>query len=256
VSADLSLLTGTRVVLTGCAANIGRATAHLFARHGARLYLVDIDPAAAETASELSSAGTEVYFRRADVSDERAVQGLWAEAAEVMGGVDVVVNNAGVQRAGPTTEFALEDWDAVLGVNARSCFLMAKYGVPVMTAGGGGVVVNMASLAGVHGVAGLAAYCASKGAIVALSRSLAAEFAADNIRVNSICPGFVESPFNAPIVDFVGGPDALERDVRNGVPLGRQGTPDEVANVMLFLASNLSSYMTGQTITVDGGVVL
>lgn len=249
------LLDGKRVVLTGCAANIGRATAQLFGAHGAALLLVDRDPAAKETAEEIIAQGGSADFVRADVSDEGDVRRVFDDAVELLGGVDVIINNAGVQRAGVTTEFDLADWNASLAVNAGSCFLFAKHGIPHLAESGGGAIVNMSSLAGVHGVAGLTAYCASKGAIVALTRSLAAEVAPQQIRVNAVCPGFVDTSFNEPVMTFMGGRAALEKNVSAGVPLGRQGTPDEIASVFLFLASDMSSYMTGQALVVDGGIM-
>jgi NAD(P)-dependent dehydrogenase (short-subunit alcohol dehydrogenase family) len=249
------MLDGKRVVLTGCAANIGRATALLFAEHGARLLLVDRDQAAENTAREVEKAGGQAEFFAADVSVAESVRGVFQRAQEYLGGVDVIINNAGVQRAGPVTEFAEEDWNASLTVNAGSCFLSAKYGVPLLRSAGGGVIVNMSSLAGLHGVPGLTGYCASKGAIVAFTRALAAEVASDQIRVNALCPGFVDTPFNKPVIQYMGGDEALDQNVSQGVPLGRQGVPEEIASAFLFLASDMSSYMTGQALSVDGGIL-
>jgi NAD(P)-dependent dehydrogenase (short-subunit alcohol dehydrogenase family) len=235
-------LAGARVVLTGCTANIGRAAALAFADEGARLVLVDRDTAAQATADAISAEGGEATFVAADVSDEDSVAAMLREADDRLGGLDVIVNNAGLQRAGSVTEMTLADWDALMSVNPRSCFLTAKHGVPIFRRGGGGVFVNMASLAAV------------KGAIVAFTRALAAEVAPDGIRANALCPGWVDTPFNDPAQDFLGGREALESAVRAGVPLGRQASPEEMAQSLLFLASAASSYMTGQTLVVDGGV--
>lgn len=250
----MTLLEGKRVVLTGCAANIGKATALLFARNGADLVLADVDEAAEATRQEAEALGANATFVRTDVTKAADVEALFAAAQDALGGVDVIINNAGIQRAGAITELDEELWDAQMTVNAKSCFLSAKYGVPHLEKAGGGVIVNMASLAGVHGVPGLVGYCASKGAIVAFTRALAAEVASKGIRVNVLCPGFVDTAFNEPVISFMGGTEALERNVAGGVPLGRQGTPDEIAQAFLFLASDMSSYMVGQALVVDGGI--
>jgi NAD(P)-dependent dehydrogenase (short-subunit alcohol dehydrogenase family) len=255
VNANGRLLEGKRVVLTGCAANIGRATAMLFSAHGANLLLVDRDPAAKETAAEINAAGGSAHFIEADVSDSADVRGVFESAIEILGGVDVIINNAGIQRAGSITDFSEDDWDASLRINSGSCFLFAKYGLPHLVSAGGGTIVNMSSLAGIHGVPGLTGYCASKGAIVAFTRSLAAEVANKGIRVNALCPGFVDTSFNEPVISYMGGESALNHNITTGVPLGRQGRPEEIASVFLFLASDMSSYMTGQALAVDGGIL-
>lgn len=242
------------VVLTGCVANIGRATALLFAAEGARLHLLDVDPAGADTAAEAVRRGAEASFEVADVSRGADWERALAVAQDRLGAVDVVVNNAGLQRAGAVTGFAEDDWDALMEVNPRSCFLAAKHAVPLMDAAGGGVLVNVASLAGLHGGPGLTAYSASKGAIVAFTKALAAEVAPRGIRANVLCPGWVDTAFNQPAIDFLGGRDNLERAVAAGVPMGRQAEPREIASALLFLASDASSYMTGQALAVDGGV--
>jgi dihydroanticapsin dehydrogenase len=250
----MGILDGKRVVLTGCAANIGRATACLFAKEGASLVLADIDPAAEDSAREATELGAKAVFVQTDVTKAADFRALFARAEEELGGVDIIINNAGMQRAGSVEEFDEDIWDTQMTVNAKSCFLSAKYGVPYLEKTGGGVIVNMSSLAGVHGVPGLVGYCASKGAIVAFTRALAAEVASKGIRANVICPGFVDTPFNEAIISYMGGDEALERNVQSGVPLGRQGTPDEIARGYLFLASDMSSYMTGQQMVIDGGI--
>jgi dihydroanticapsin dehydrogenase len=141
-----------------------------------------------------------------------------------------------------------------MSVNAKSCFLMAKYGIPHLTARGGGAIVNNASLAAVKAAPGLGAYSASKGAIVAFSKALAAEVASAGIRVNAICPGWTDTAFNGPSIAHMGGEAGLEKFVRATVPLGRLGAPEEIAAAMVFLASDDASYMTGQVLIVDGGI--
>jgi NAD(P)-dependent dehydrogenase (short-subunit alcohol dehydrogenase family) len=184
------------------------------------------------------------------------VQRLMAETQDVFGRLDVIVNNAGVQRSGAVTEFDERDWDLLLGTNPRSCFLTAKHGVPLLAANEtGGTIVNVSSIAGLKGGPGQTAYSASKGAIVAFSRALAAELASQAIRVNCLCPGWVDTPFNAPAIAFMGGRDKQDEMIAATVPLGRQGRPEEIARTIAFLALDDSSYMTGQAIVVDGGQI-
>ena len=246
-------MNGRAVILTGCAANIGRATALLFAEEGARLHLLDLDPAGADTAAEVTRRGGEAAFEVADVSSgadwERAV----AAAKERLGAIDVVVNNAGVQRAGKVTDFAEEDWDALMGVNPRSCFLAAKHVVPVMEAAGGGVLVNVASLAALHGGPGLTGYAASKGAIVAFTKALAAEVAPLGIRVNALCPGIIETPMLRQFADSRPDPAAAWAEYSAAQPMGRLGTAEECADAALWLVSDEASFITGVALPVDGG---
>jgi dihydroanticapsin dehydrogenase len=252
---DLRQLVGKRVVMTGGAANIGRATAILLARHGASLVIGDLDTkGAADTVDTVKRDGGVASFVETDVSSEDAVKNLVDVAAERLGGLDVGFFNAGLQRSGAVTDFPVQDWDALFQVNPRHCFLGAKHLTPHLREAGGGVSVFTASLAAVKGGPGMTAYSASKGAIVGFGRALATELAPDHIRVNTICPGWIDTPFNQPAINFMGGREAQERAVAQVVPLGRQGTPEEIASSVLYLASDASSYMTGQVLIVDGGV--
>jgi NAD(P)-dependent dehydrogenase (short-subunit alcohol dehydrogenase family) len=142
----------------------------------------------------------------------------------------------------------------LMAVNPRSCFLAIKHAVPILRDGGGGSIINMASLAGVKGGPGLTAYSASKGAIVGFTKALSAELAPSKIRVNCVCPGWIDTPFNQPAINFMGGREDQDRVVKQIVPMGRQGTPDEIAPMVVYLASDGSTYMTGQALIIDGGV--
>ena len=245
---------GKRILLTGCVANIGRATAERLASEGGSLFLVDIDPRVSDTAEAVRALGARADYAIADVSDPDAVRAATDSAAEFLGGIDVIVNNAGIQRSGVVEEFSFEDWDATLRINAGSVFLFAKYGLPHLKAAGGGAIVNTASIAGTHGgPPSLSAYSASKGAIVMFTKVLAKEVGRFNIRANAIAPGWVDTAFNDPVIEFLGGQSAVDRDVEMNVPLGRQGRPEEIAAGIAFLASDDASYMTGQALIVNGG---
>ncbi len=245
---------GKRILLTGCVANIGRATAERLASEGGSLFLVDIDPRVSETVEAVRALGARAAYGIADVSDPGAVKAVTDSAAEFLGGLDVIVNNAGIQRSGVVEEFSFEDWDATLRINAGSVFLFAKYGLPHLKAAGGGAIVNTASIAGTHGgPPSLSAYSASKGAIVMFTKVLAKEVGRFNIRANAIAPGWVDTAFNDPVIEFLGGQSAVDRDVELNVPLGRQGRPEEIAAGIAFLASDDASYMTGQALVVNGG---
>ncbi|MHB8274799.1 MAG: SDR family NAD(P)-dependent oxidoreductase [Dermatophilaceae bacterium] len=185
---DLRQMVGKRVVMTGGATNIGRASAILLARHGARVCIGDINAdGATETVDVIKGESGEAYFVETDVSSEDGVRNLVDSAADRLGGLDVGFFNAGLQRSGQVTEFSVDDWDAMFRINPRHCFLGAKYLTPHLRAGGGGVIVLTASIAAVKGGPGMTAYSASKGAIVGFGRALASELAPDRIRVNTIC---------------------------------------------------------------------
>jgi NAD(P)-dependent dehydrogenase (short-subunit alcohol dehydrogenase family) len=248
-------LEGKLAVITGAATGIGKATAKHFVRDGARVVIGDINEEAARATVAELGGDDKARFVRADVSRASDMEALMETAAEVLGGLDVIVNNAGIQRSGAVTEFPESEWDALMAVNPKSCFLAARYGVPHLRRRGGGAIVNTASIAGLKGGPGMTAYSASKGAIVAFSKALAAELAPDGIRVNSICPGWIDTPFNQPAIDFMGGRERQEKIVRASVPLGVQGTPDQIAPGIAFLASDAASYITGQALVVDGGLL-
>ena len=249
-------LKGKLAVISGAATGIGRATALLFAQEGAQVVIADVNEEDSQkTVDDINNENGSAWFVRTDVSRAEEMEALMKSAAERMGGIDVIFNNAGAQRSGAVTDFDESEWDLLMSINPKSCFLGAKYGVPYLRERGGGSIVNMASIAGLKGGPGMTAYSASKGAVVAFTKALAAELAADNIRVNCVCPGWIDTPFNRPAIEFMGGRANQEEMVQQTVPLQRQGTPEEIAPGILYLASEASSYVTGKELIIDGGLL-
>jgi NAD(P)-dependent dehydrogenase (short-subunit alcohol dehydrogenase family) len=247
---------GKRVMFLGGATGIGAATIRLFAEHGARIVFGDIQSdRGAELASEVKAAGGTIWFHPADATKEGDVAHLAETAASELGGLDVFVSIAGIASASPVDEMPIDMWDRAMNVNCRSCFLGAKHTVPHLRAAGGGVIVNTASIAGLRGMgAGSTHYAASKGAVIGFSRALAAELA-PTIRVNCICPGHTKTGFNDPFFNIRGGYEVFLESMPTIIPLQREAEPEEIAQGMLFLASDASSFVTGTHLVVDGGVV-
>ncbi len=245
-------LTGKRVIFTGAVENIGGESAKLFVAEGAKVVIADLNEAKGQAAAK--ALGANAHFIKTDVTDEASVRALVENGVAWLGGLDVLCQNAGLQYASPIEEFDLARWNKMFAVNVTGIFLGIKYAAPHLRKSGKGAVVNMASLAGKRGAPGVAAYSASKGAVVAFGTALALELAKDNIRVNTICPGWVDTAFNQAAIDFMGGRANQDKFVKQIVPLGRQGTASEIAPLYVYLASDESSYMTGQAIVIDGGV--
>jgi dihydroanticapsin dehydrogenase len=189
-----------------------------------------------------------------DVSDEASVRAMVDGVVAGHGRIDVLFTSAGVLVSGSVLDTTLADWQRTLAVNVTGTFLCAKYVVPVMIGGGGGSIVLMSSTAGLVAEPDIAAYCASKGAVLMLGRQMAVDFARQGVRVNVICPGWIDTPFNDPAIERSGGQSELAPFIDAMVPLGRQGRPDEVADVVVFLASNASRLMTGSVVVADGGL--
>ena len=244
-------LDGKVAVITGAGGGIGREAALVFSAEGAAVCVADVDREAAErTASE----AREAFAVEADVADAEAVRDLFRIAAERYGGIDVVYNNAGISPADDASILETEPdaWDRVLAVNARGVYLCCKHGIPHLLDRGGGSVINVASVVALVGsAASQIGYTASKGAVLSLSRELAVVFARRNVRVNALCPGPVETPLLRRV--YGDDPEAFARR-RVHLPMGRLATPREVVNAALFLASDESSYVTGATFVVDGGL--
>lgn len=245
------------VIVTGGAKGIGQAICFAFAREGAKVLCADVDvQSGLEVQNQTANLAGTVVFREADVSRSADCQDLVNWCVSEWGGVDVLCNNAGIQPMSsylPAHELPEEAWDRIIDVNLKSAFLMTKYTVPVMQRQGGGVIVNTASVQGLQSAMGVSAYAASKGGLINLTRQLALEYAADNIRVLAVNPGTIETPL------ALAGTDNDLQKLREAAarthPLGRSGKPEEVAEVVLFLASDRASFMTGENVCVDGGLM-
>jgi NAD(P)-dependent dehydrogenase (short-subunit alcohol dehydrogenase family) len=241
-------------VVTGAASGIGKAAVELFASEGAAVVAADVqDDAGQCLADELARKGHSVSFIHTDVSRENDVAAMIHLALSHYGRLDVLFNNAGIEgEEGPTAEATLENWERVIDVNLKGVFLGMKHGIAAMLQHGGGSIVNNASVAGLVGFAGVPAYCAAKGGVVQLTRTAAIEYATQNVRVNCLCPGVIDTPM---VERATHGQPEAEAAITALEPVGRMGTPREVAQLALFLASDRSSFLTGAIIPVDGGFV-
>ena len=247
-------LDGHVALLTGAASGIGRATALLFAREGASVVLCDVNEAGGRAVErDIRDAGGAALFVPCDDTRAADCERAVALTVERHGRLDVLFNNAGIIRRATVVEIDEESWDRVMQVNVKSIYLMARCAVPVMARGGGGAIVNTASGWGLAGGPRAVAYCASKGAVVLLTRAMAIDHAPQQIRVNCVCPGDTETPLLLGEAAQLGEP--ADRFLRDAAcrPLGRVGRPEEIARAVLFLASGASSFVTGTALVVDGG---
>lgn len=249
-----TLLSGKIAFLTAAGSGIGRAGALKLAKAGATVFVTDRKgDAAIETVRAIEAAGGKAVAAEMDVSDAAAVAATLEACARQFGRVDILHNHAGVQIAGTAEDISMADFERSLKVNLLAQFAAAKAVIPMMKRQGGGVILNSSSNAGVFLDYGLLAYTTSKAAVITLTRQLALDYGPHGIRVNALCPGWVDTPFNQPYEKHLGGRQALEAVVRKKVPLGRFGTVDEIADAILYLVSPLSSYVTGHALVVDGG---
>jgi len=256
----ISGLSGKVVIVTGATAGIGRATALRFAEERARVAAWDVsDKDAEQLESAIQSAGGESFFQFVDVSRASAIESAVAAVAEKWGRIDVLINNAGIVRdaqlvkwkdGGPSSTMSEETWDAVIAINLKGVFLCTRAVVPHMIRAGGGVILCAASVVGLYGNFGQTNYAAAKAGVIGMTRTWARELGKHNIRVNAVAPGFIATEMVRAM------PDKVLQAMIARTPLARMGTPEEVANTYVWLASGEASFIHGAVISVDGGLVL
>jgi NAD(P)-dependent dehydrogenase (short-subunit alcohol dehydrogenase family) len=248
------MLQGKIALVTGAGSGIGRAGAMAMARHGAHVVVTDLDAdRAAEVVEDLGREGVQATSAGLDVTDDAAVAAAVAQVIDSYGQIDVLHSHAGYQVEGNLEQVSVEGMDLSWRLNVRSHFIIARATVGYMRARGGGSIIITASNSGVQYDHEMIAYATTKHAVVAMTRQMGADYAGDNIRFNALCPGFIDTPFNAGFEKQMGGRDKLEQYVEKSIPMRRWGSTDEVADSILFLASDMSTFMTGHALVIDGG---
>ena len=246
----MGLLDGKTALVTGAARGIGKAIALKFAEEGANIAFTDlvIDENGQATEAEIAAKGVKVKGYASNAADFAQTEEVVKAVKEEFGSIDILVNNAGITKDGLMLRMTEQQWDAVIAVNLKSAFNFIHACVPIMMRQKGGSIINMASVVGVHGNAGQSNYAASKAGLIALAKSIAQEMGPKGIRANAIAPGFIETAMTAAL------PDAVREEWKKKIPLRRGGMVEDIASVATFLASDMSSYVSGQVIQVDGGM--
>jgi NAD(P)-dependent dehydrogenase (short-subunit alcohol dehydrogenase family) len=247
-------LTGKIAVVTGGASGIGRAISLAFAQEGAKIVVADINTdGGKETVGLMQALKSDSIFVETDVSETGPVKNLIDKTIKHFGKLDIIVNNAGIEIFNRLADTDEQAWDRVIAINLRGVFLGTKYAVPKMLENGGGVIINMASVAGIMGAGGLSAYNAAKGGVVLLTKNTAMDYGSRNIRANCICPGFIRTPMVEAVMSLPGSGE-VKGYLQSLIPPGRFGKPEEVAACAVFLASDDASYVNGHALVVDGGM--
>lgn len=247
---NMKLLEGKVALITGAARGIGKALALKFAQEGADIAFTDlvIDENGKETEAQIAALGVKAKGYASNAANFQETEAVVAQIKEEFGHIDILVNNAGITKDGLMLRMTEQQWDAVIAVNLKSAFNFIHALVPIMMRQRGGSIINMASVVGVHGNAGQSNYAASKAGLIALAKSIGQEMGSRNIRANAIAPGFIDTDMTKAL------PENVRKEWIQRIPLRRGGTVDDIANVATFLASDMSSYVTGQVIQVDGGM--
>ncbi len=250
-------LTGKVAIVTGASKGIGRAIAAAYAREGAHVAICSRTTSEGEeAAAAIRATGGDVIYKQADVSAMADAQGLVEETVDRWGRLDVLCNNAGIGMLRTLEETTGEEWRHLMSINLDGAFHCAKFAIPAMRSSGGGSIINIASVASFVGFQADAAYCASKGGLLMLTRQMALDYSPENIRVNAICPGFIRTPELEHYLGQKSDPEAARAEVVAYHPIGRIGEPEEVADVAVFFASDGSSFVTGAHLSVDGGLMV
>jgi NAD(P)-dependent dehydrogenase (short-subunit alcohol dehydrogenase family) len=246
------ILEGKVALVTGGSSGIGRAAAIAFSREGAKVVVADVQADGGnETVDMIKKSGGSAIFVKTDVSKAKEVEALVKKAVESYGRIDCAFNNAGIEGVqGPTADCTEENWDRTLGINLKGVWLCMKFEIPQMLKQGKGAIVNTASIAGRVGFVNLPAYCASKGGVIQLTKTVALEYAKAGLRINAVCPGVIKTPM---IDRFTHGSKEAEAQFAAGEPVGRLGTPEEIAEAVVWLCSDRASFVTGHPMVVDGG---
>ena len=248
------VLNGKVAIITGGASGIGHATSLLFAREGASVTIADVnEKLGQDVAHEIVLQKGLAAFEKADVTSAADCEQLVESTSKRFGGLHILVNNVGITRRASVVELSEKDWDRVMAVNVKSAFLLSKFAIPLMARSGGGSIINLASGWGLAGGPRAAAYCASKGAVVLLTKAMAIDHAPQCIRVNCVCPGDTDTPLLHEEARQLGKPSDSFLAEASRRPLGRVGRPEEIARAVLYLASDASSFVTGTALVVDGG---
>jgi NAD(P)-dependent dehydrogenase (short-subunit alcohol dehydrogenase family) len=250
-------LEGKVGLITGAGRGIGRAVARKFVAEGAAVVIAEIDADTAHAAAvELTSGGYRALAVPTDITSEAQVAAAVGQAVETFGGLDILVNNAGKNFYYDATRMTEDEWDAAMNLDLKAAWMCCKYAIPAMTKRGGGAIVNMASVHARVTNRGYFPYAAAKSGLVGMTRNLALDYGAQNIRVNAICPGWVRTDLVQSWFDMQPDPQAAEARVLSVQPLGRIGTPEEIANLVAFIASDEASFITGAELVIDGGMTI